>query len=76
MQGYDVVLVHEASEVLAAMKGTSHPDLVLLSYKLPGLTGQQVSCCQVGFKVSSATTLLTDVPVCFAACSSNQAEPP
>lgn len=42
-QGYDVVLVHEASDVLAAMKGTSHPDLVLLSYRLPGLTGQQVS---------------------------------
>ena len=43
MQGYDVVLVHEASETLSAMKGNSHPDLVLLSYKLPGLTGPQVS---------------------------------
>ncbi len=43
MQGYDVVLVHEASEAIAAMKGNSHPDLVLLSYRLPGLTGLQVN---------------------------------
>ena len=42
-QGYDVVLVHEASEAIAAMKGNSHPDLILLSYRLPGLTGSQVS---------------------------------
>lgn len=41
-EGYDVVLVHEASDVIAAMKGSSHPDLVLMSYKLPGLTGQQL----------------------------------
>ena len=43
MQGYDVVLVHEASEAIAAMKGNSHPDLVLLSYRLPGLAGSQAS---------------------------------
>lgn len=43
LQGYDVVLVHDASEAIAAMKGNSHPDLVLLSYGLPGLTGPQVS---------------------------------
>ncbi|DBA72534.1 hypothetical protein WJX79_008201 [Trebouxia sp. C0005] len=41
-EGYDVVLVHEASEAIAAMKGNSHPDLILLSYRLPGLAGSQV----------------------------------
>lgn len=52
MQGYDVVLVHEASEVIAAMKGTTHPDLLLLSYKLPGLTGQQVTVAKLILKSS------------------------
>ncbi len=38
-----MVLVHEASEAIAAMKGNSHPDLILLSYRLQGLAGPQVS---------------------------------
>ena len=77
MQGYDVVLVHEASEVIAAMKGTSHPDLVLLSYKLPGLTGQQVSRYQFGIEVVFSIKLAHRPPMCaFAACSSGQTKSP
>ena len=79
MQGYDVVLVHEASDVITTMKGSSHPDLVLLSYKLPGLTGQQVcGCCKLTTSCSSASrfNVLLNVLYPFAACASSQADAP
>ena len=48
LQGYDVVLAQDAQGVLEAVKAFPHPDLVLMTYTLPGLTGSQVSaatCC-------------------------------
>ena len=43
VQGYDVVLAHDAQAVVESMKASPHPDLVLLSYTLSGLTGSQVN---------------------------------
>lgn len=43
LQGYDVVLAQDAQGVLEAVKTSPHPDLVLMNYTLPGLTGSQVS---------------------------------
>lgn len=36
------MLAQDAQGVLEAVKAFPHPDLVLMSYTLPGLTGSQV----------------------------------
>ena len=72
LQGYDVVLAHDAQAVVEAMKVSPHPDLVLLSYTLSGLTGSQVSLC-------SCCSLTDDTPVPSAVANagseSDQAQP-
>ena len=83
LQGYDVVLVHEASEAIAAMKSATHPDLALLSYKLPGLTGTQVSSLltihfdsQIVPHISScALLMLEQMFVVASGGQGNQAKP-
>ena len=60
LQGYDVVLAQDAQGVLEAVKASPHPDLVLMNYVLPGLTGSQVhtqTVCVANLNTVSRLTL-------------------